>query len=53
VIKHTEKQFQKDFMPDKSILINESTVGFKHKIIFGTYNPKKKKQRSKASDYLH
>jgi DNA relaxase NicK len=34
VIKHIEKQFQKNFVPGKNIVIDESTVGFKHKIIF-------------------
>jgi hypothetical protein len=41
VIKHIEKQFQKNFVPCKNIVIDESTVGFKRKIIFETYNPKK------------
>jgi hypothetical protein len=27
-------------VPGKDIVIDESTVGFKHKIIFQTYNPK-------------
>jgi hypothetical protein len=36
----TYKRFQKNFVPGKNIVINESTVGFKHKIIFETYNPK-------------
>jgi hypothetical protein len=44
VIKHIEKKF----MPGKNIVIDESTVAFKHKIIFKTYNPKN--QRSGASD---
>jgi hypothetical protein len=30
-------------VPGKNIVIDESTVEFKHKIIFETYNPKKKK----------
>jgi hypothetical protein len=41
VIEHIEKQFQKKFVPGKSIAINESTVGFKQKIIFKIYNKKK------------
>jgi hypothetical protein len=51
VIKHIEKKFQKEFVPGKNIVIDESAVEFKHKIIFETYNPKK--QRSGVSDYLH
>jgi hypothetical protein len=43
-------QFQKKFVPGKNIVIDESAVGFKHKIIFEMYNPKN--QRSGASD-LH
>jgi hypothetical protein len=34
-----------------NIVIDESTVDFKHKIIFETKNPKK--YQSGASDYLH
>jgi hypothetical protein len=49
VIEHTEKQFKKNFVPGKNIALDQSTVGFKHKIIFKTYNPKKK-QQSGASD---
>jgi hypothetical protein len=41
MIKHIEKQFHKNFVPGKNTAIYESTVGFKHKIIFETYNPKK------------
>jgi hypothetical protein len=41
VIKHIEKQCQKNFVPGKNIVIYESIVGFKCKIIFETYNPKK------------
>jgi hypothetical protein len=41
VIKHTEKQFQKHFVPGKSTAIDESSVGFKHKIILKIYNPEK------------
>jgi hypothetical protein len=41
VIEHIEKQFQKYFVPSKNIAIDESTVVFKGKIIFKTYNPKK------------
>jgi hypothetical protein len=40
VIEHIEKQFQKSFVPGKSIAIDESTVGFKHKIIFKIYDQK-------------
>jgi hypothetical protein len=47
VIKHTEKKF----LPGKNIVIDKSTVEFKHKIIFETYNPKN--QQSGAADYLH
>jgi hypothetical protein len=38
---HTQKQFQKNSVPGKNIAIDESTVGFKHKIIFKTHNKKK------------
>jgi hypothetical protein len=41
VIEHIEKQFQKYSVPSKNIVIDESTVEFKHKIIFKTSNPKK------------
>jgi hypothetical protein len=41
VIEHIEKQFQKDFVLGKNTAIDESTVGFKRKIVFKTYNPKK------------
>lgn len=41
VIEHIERQFQKYFVPDRNIAIDESTIGFKGKIIFKTYNPKK------------
>jgi hypothetical protein len=51
VIEHIEKQFQKYFVPSKNIAIDESTVGFKGKIIFKTYNPKN--LRSGASEYLY
>jgi hypothetical protein len=38
----------------KNIAVDESTVGFKHEVIFETYNPKKKKQQqSGESDYLY
>jgi hypothetical protein len=50
VIKHTEKQFQKYFIPGKNIAIDKSTAGFKGKIIFKTYNAKN--LQSGASDYL-
>jgi hypothetical protein len=43
VIKHIEKQFQKKFLPGRNIVIDDSIVGFKRKIIFKTDNPKKKK----------
>jgi hypothetical protein len=36
VIEHIEKQFQKNVVPGKNIAIEESTVGFKGKIIFKT-----------------
>jgi hypothetical protein len=39
-------------VPGKNIVIDESTVEFKHKIIFEIYN-RKKKQQSGVSDYLH
>jgi hypothetical protein len=32
-------------VPGKNIVIDESTVGFKRKIIFKTYNPKKKQKK--------
>jgi hypothetical protein len=32
-----EKHFQKNFVPGKNIVTDESTVGFKLKIIFETY----------------
>jgi hypothetical protein len=51
VVKHIEKKFQKKFVPGKNIVLDESTVEFKHKIISETYNPKT--QRSGVSDYLH
>jgi hypothetical protein len=41
VIEHIEKQFQKYFVPGKNVAIDESAVGFKGKISFKTYNPKK------------
>jgi hypothetical protein len=41
VIEHIEKQFQKNFMPGGNIVIDESTAGFKRKITFETYTPKK------------
>jgi RecJ-like exonuclease len=34
VIKHTEKQFQKNTVLGKNIVVDESTVGFNRKIIF-------------------
>jgi hypothetical protein len=37
VIEPIEKQFQKYFVPSKNTAIDESTVGFKGKIIFKTY----------------
>jgi hypothetical protein len=52
VIKQLEKQFQKNFVSGRNIVIDDSIIGFKRKIIFETYN-KKKNQRSGASDYLH
>jgi hypothetical protein len=51
VIEHIEKQFQKYFMPSKNIAIDESTVVFKGKIIFKTYNLKN--IQSGASEYLY
>jgi hypothetical protein len=50
VVEHIEKHFQKYFVPGKNIAVDESTVGFKAKIILKTYNPKK--QQNGASDYL-
>jgi hypothetical protein len=41
MIEHIEKRFQKNFVPGKSIAVDDSTVGFKGKINFKTYNPKK------------
>jgi hypothetical protein len=41
IIEHIKKQFQKNFVPGKRIAIDESAVGFKCKIIFIIYNPKK------------
>jgi hypothetical protein len=41
VIEHTEKQFQKYFVPGINVAIDESTVGFMGKISFKTYNPEK------------
>jgi hypothetical protein len=41
VKEHMEKQFQKYFVPGNNVAIDESTVGFKGKISFKTYNPKK------------
>jgi hypothetical protein len=35
------KHIQKKCVPGKNIVIDESTVEFKHKIIFKIYNPKK------------
>jgi hypothetical protein len=49
VTKQKGEKFQKNFVPGKNIVIDESTVGFKLKIIFETYNPKRK-HRSEASD---
>jgi hypothetical protein len=43
VIELTEKQFQRTFVPGKSIAIDESTAEFKHKRIFKIYNPPPKK----------
>jgi hypothetical protein len=40
-------------VPGKSTATDESTVGFKDKITFKIYNPKKKNQRFGASDYLY
>jgi hypothetical protein len=37
---YTEKQFQEIFVPGEDTAIDKSTVGFKGKIIFKTYNPK-------------
>jgi hypothetical protein len=41
VIEHIEEQLQKYFVPGKNIAINVSTIGFKGKIIFETYNQEK------------
>jgi hypothetical protein len=41
-MEYIEKQFQKNFVPGKNIAIAESTVGFKCKIFFETYNKEKK-----------
>jgi hypothetical protein len=40
VIEHIEEQFQKNFVLGKNVAIDESTVGFKRKIIFKIYNKK-------------
>jgi hypothetical protein len=40
VIDHIQKQFQKDFVPGKNIVIDEKTVGFKCKIVSEIYNRK-------------
>jgi hypothetical protein len=37
----SKQQRKKNFVPCKSIAVDEWTVGFKHKVIFQTYNPKK------------
>jgi hypothetical protein len=42
LIEHIKKQFQKYFVPGKNIAIDESTVQFKGKILFKTYNLEKK-----------
>jgi hypothetical protein len=39
-IEHMVKQFQTYFVPGKNIATDESTVGFKGKIIFKIYNAK-------------
>lgn len=41
IIEKIEKLFHKYFIPGRNIAIDESTVGFKGKILFKTYNPKK------------
>jgi hypothetical protein len=41
VIEHIEKEFQKYSVPGKNIAIDKSTVVFRGKIIYQTYNPKK------------
>jgi hypothetical protein len=43
VIEHSKKQFQKYFVPGKNTAKDESTVGFKGKMILKTYNLKKTK----------
>jgi hypothetical protein len=40
VIEYIEEQLQNYFVPGKNTAINKSTVGFKGKIIFKTYNPR-------------
>jgi hypothetical protein len=45
VTEHTEKQLQKNFVSGKSIAIDESTVGFKGKIIFKIHYPEKPTKR--------
>jgi ribosome biogenesis GTPase A len=42
VTKHIEKQFQKNFVPGRDIVIDDPTTGFKLRIIFETYNNNKK-----------
>jgi hypothetical protein len=44
VKEHTEKQFQKYFVPGNNIAIDESTVGFKGMISFESYSLKRKVQ---------
>jgi hypothetical protein len=38
--KDKKVHIEKKFVPGKNIVIDESTVEFKHKIIFEIYNPK-------------
>jgi hypothetical protein len=40
IIEHIQQKFQKKIVSGKNIVRDESTVEFKHKIIFETYNPK-------------
>jgi hypothetical protein len=42
MIEHKGKQFQKNVVPGKNTAVDESRVGFKHKIIFKMCSPKKK-----------
>jgi hypothetical protein len=40
-LKYTDARFREHFIPGQNLSVNESVVGFKGKILFITYNPKK------------